>query len=102
MSLETQVYVSVIVTILYICVFVLRIVKEDKMWPLSSLNKLFGSYVIHSFAMLISCYLDYTRSSVAGQYAANIIYTVTGYVALFLYGRYYIETCEAPAKRLNT
>jgi len=97
MSVETQVYISVIVAILYMCFFVLSIVREDRLWPLSSLSQLFACYFIHSIALLVSCVIDYTHSSAVNQYIAYIVYTVTGYVALFLFGKYYAETCEAPA-----
>jgi len=101
MSAETQVYISALVIILYICFFVLSVLKEDRIWPLSTLGKLFGCYVIHSFALIASCIIDYTHSSVVNQYIACILYTITGYIALFYYGKYYIETCEAPAKILK-
>jgi len=101
MSVETQVYVSAIVVILYFCFFVLSLVKEDRIWPLSSLSRLLVCYIIHSIALLMSCYLDYAPSRAASQYIACIVYTITGYAALYFYGKYYIETCEAPEKSLK-
>jgi len=86
---------------MFLCYFVLSVIRSGEKKQNSSKNMILTVYLVHSVALLGTCILDAIQPSAVWQYICCIVYTLSGYLALFCYGKYYMETCEADAKSLK-
>lgn len=106
MQAETQLWIYVLTLLLFSCFFFISItdVKADPKRN-KTISVLFGLCMLHSFVGLCSEYIDIVRSNYIAQYIWCTLYPVIGYLELFFYGKYFVETSGVNgknAKRIST
>lgn len=98
MSIETSIYVDTIIIFIYLCILGAtlpqRNAKRSNMVP----SWLFAALALHTIIHIATDYINYTQSSVIGLYIMCTAYPISGYFALYYYGKYYVLTGEIPDK----
>jgi len=98
MSIETSIYVGAIISFIYLCILGATLPQKKLKRFVSIPSWLFAALALHTMIRIATDYINYTHSSVVGLYIMCTAYTISGYLALFFYGKYYILSGEIPDK----
>lgn len=98
MSIETSIYVDTIIIFIYLCILGATLPQRKSKRSDSIPSWLFAALALHTIIHIATDYFNYTHSSVIGLYIMCTAYTISGYFALYFYGKYYVLTGEIPDK----
>lgn len=103
MQSETQLWLYGFISILFLCFFIIAISdhKRDKNHNYS-IAMLFFLCSIHAIVGFFSTLIDLTHGNYIAQYFCCIAYPVAGYLELFFFCKYYVETCNISQKAIKT
>jgi len=98
MSIETSIYVNAVISFIYLCIFWTTLPKKNAKRPNTIPSWIYAALALHSMLHIATDYINNTHSSVPGLYVMCTAYSISGYMALYFYGKYFVLTGEIPDK----